>query len=197
VPLVVYHGERDWNVPATFLDTVAAAAAVRPGHLDFAYALADLGAIKDGELSRQARLRAALLALKHALRGGDPWPALTAALEALPVDDPLLRPLLTYMLTVYNALDRPMVMRAIAGVGREEDRAMLSIAAEEWLAEGRAAGIALGQAAALLRLLRRRFGELPADVEDRVRGAGTDALDRWTDAVLDAVFDEPDGPAPR
>jgi len=58
--------------------------------------------------------------------------------------------------------------------------------AEKLKAEGRLDGLAKGRVATLLRLLARRFGVLPAEVEARLREASSDELDRWTDRVLDA-----------
>jgi len=67
---------------------------------------------------------------------------------------------------------------------------MLSIAAKEWMAEGKAEGRAEGRAEAkadtLLRQLHRRFTVLPNGVEDRVRAAVSDRLDEWLDRILDA-----------
>ena len=50
--------------------------------------------------------------------------------------------------------------------------------------EGRLEGE--GEAVVLLRLLRRRFGEVPEALEQRIRNADGDQLLRWTDRVLDA-----------
>lgn len=47
-------------------------------------------------------------------------------------------------------------------------------------------GVHKGEAGMLLRLLRKRFGDVPDAVSERLRTAGSDDLDRWTDAVLDA-----------
>ena len=63
-------------------------------------------------------------------------------------------------------------------------------------AEGRAKGRAEGSANLLLRLLRLRFGVLPADLEARVRGSSTEELETWSDAIFDAqspedLFGEP------
>lgn len=62
--------------------------------------------------------------------------------------------------------------------------------------EGEAKGRREGEAALILRLLARRFGALPEDVEARVREANADTLARWGDRVLDArtldaVFEGP------
>lgn len=44
-----------------------------------------------------------------------------------------------------------------------------------------------GSASVVLRLLTRRFGPLPDGVEQRVRTAGSEDLDRWADRLLDAA----------
>jgi hypothetical protein len=62
-------------------------------------------------------------------------------------------------------------------------------------AEGRAEGLAEGKAALLLKLLARRFGLLPEEVEERVRAASVDELDACAERLLtakspDEVFGE-------
>ena len=52
--------------------------------------------------------------------------------------------------------------------------------------EGRAEGEAKGKADTLLRMLRRRFTSLPSGVEERVRAAGIDQLNEWSDRFVDA-----------
>lgn len=43
-----------------------------------------------------------------------------------------------------------------------------------------------GRVAALLRLLRKRFGPLPIDLEKRLAAASSEQLDLYLDRVLDA-----------
>ena len=70
----------------------------------------------------------------------------------------------------------------------------MSIAAEEWKAEGiqigqaigKAEGKAEGKADMLLRQLRRRFDPLPETVMAKVRNASDDQLNEWADNILDA-----------
>ena len=59
--------------------------------------------------------------------------------------------------------------------------------AETWMEEGRAEGLAQGQARVLLRQMERRFGEVPETMRARVTGATTDELDAWADALLEAA----------
>lgn len=51
----------------------------------------------------------------------------------------------------------------------------------------RAQGRVEGRVAALLRILQKRFGPLPSDVEPRLATATSEQIDRYLDRVLDAV----------
>lgn len=53
-------------------------------------------------------------------------------------------------------------------------------------AKGIAIGEARGEASMLLRLLERKFGKLPNELESRVRAARSHDLERWVERVLDA-----------
>jgi len=53
--------------------------------------------------------------------------------------------------------------------------------------EGRQEGMAQGERELLLRLLGRRFGELPMAVRERVTAAQTPELDRWAEQLLAAA----------
>jgi len=68
-----------------------------------------------------------------------------------------------------------------ATVGPEAEETMIS-GYDKMVAEERAKG----QANMLLRLLQKRFGELPPEIATRVRTASVPDLDRWTDRILDA-----------
>ncbi|MGB5831929.1 MAG: DUF4351 domain-containing protein, partial [Thiohalocapsa sp.] len=61
--------------------------------------------------------------------------------------------------------------------------------------EGKREGKLEGEAAFFERLLTRRFGPLDEATRSRIRGAGLEQLERWTDRLLDAptltaVFEE-------
>jgi hypothetical protein len=68
-------------------------------------------------------------------------------------------------------------------------QAALEIMAEsraEGMAQGLSQGISRGKADLLLRLMRRRFDNVPPAVEQRVLMAEADDLDQWGEAILDA-----------
>lgn len=57
---------------------------------------------------------------------------------------------------------------------------------QEGLQKGRQEGQQEGEARLLLRLLTRRFGELPVDAVTRIQRANLPQLEAWSDRVLDA-----------
>lgn len=59
--------------------------------------------------------------------------------------------------------------------------------AKRYFGEGKAQGETFGRAATLLKLLRLRFGELEANVVERVQCASIEELDHWADRILDAT----------
>lgn len=89
-------------------------------------------------------------------------------------------------------LDQPENQRMTTGqrirmesrnLGREEG---LRQGLQQGLEKGLEKGRAEGHANLLLRLLQRRFGGLPAGLQERVRAADLADIERWTDRVLDA-----------
>ncbi|MBF0440002.1 MAG: DUF4351 domain-containing protein [Magnetococcales bacterium] len=66
---------------------------------------------------------------------------------------------------------------------------MLSLQ-QEWLQEGKQEGELKGEqkgvVKTLLRQLTQRFGDLPAEVREKINSADSDTLDRWVERVLDA-----------
>jgi len=98
-----------------------------------------------------------------------------------------------HMIATYPA-DRVQLAEALRRVMPEREKEMLSIAAQEWMAEGKAEGKAegeaegeaRGEAKALLRVLERRFGPLSAEARDRVAAADVVQVEAWLDRAVDA-----------
>ena len=196
-PMVVYHGEADWRIPLDFIGGVDLCAdnALRPHHLDFRYSLADLGRIDDARLSRETRLRIGLLILKRGSGDGDMRETLLVlgrAALSIGFDD--LVALVHYILLESNEVEAAVLRGVLREIVPDQEARIMSIAAEEWKAEGiqigqamgKAEGKAEGKADMLLRLLRRRFDSLPETVIAKVRNASEDQLNEWADNILDA-----------
>jgi flagellar biosynthesis/type III secretory pathway protein FliH len=66
---------------------------------------------------------------------------------------------------------------------------------EKGIEQGIDKGIAQGKAELLAKLLVKRFGSLPAQVENKLNHATSDQLETWSERIfeaasLDALFDE-------
>ena len=182
LPMVVYHGAEPWNVSLSLRDTIAAPEAIKPYQPDVRYGLVDLGPIPDPALSSYPPLRAGLLVLKYSHRDEDTETVLIQAFNDAKDVQTLFRMIVVYTTTVYREVTPDTLRKVIRQVRPEWEEEMLSIAAREWKAEGKAEG----KADTLLRLLRRRFGVVPPGVEARIRSADIDQLDEWSDLFVDA-----------
>lgn len=178
LPLVVYHGAAPWTVPARFSGLFAPGVALGVAPLDFEMVVVDVGAIEDARLSSDATLFAGLLELKYALRVERQRAMLRAVLEALRRAPWLLRPGLTYIIETYRPIDRAYLLGEVRSVMPEHEEELMSIAGQEWRAEGRRE--------ALLRLLERRFGDLPVGLRARVEAGSIGEIDVWFDRAIDA-----------
>jgi hypothetical protein len=68
--------------------------------------------------------------------------------------------------------------------------------ARQFVAEGRKEGIEEGEKKLLVKQLARKFGELSAEVRERIEAASSEQVDLWGERVLTAqsieqVFAEP------
>jgi len=167
------------------------------GLLDFRYTLVDLTTIPDDELSRHPELQGGLLMLKYATRDDDPEVTLERLLGAAAIVGlTIVRIVVRYLFGVGDAtqLER---LRAVLGrvMPGQEDEIMPTIG-DVYVAQGVANGHAQAKAETLMRMLRRRFGDVPQAVELKVSSAAVDDIDNWIDALfdgkpLDAVFKDP------
>ena len=199
ISMVVYHGKAEWRVPLSLADAVGAGPEIRPWLVDFRYVLVDLGHIEDAWLSQNEVLRAGFLILKYGTRDGDLRETLLAlgrAALALGFDD--LVAAVRYILNEPNEIEAGILRAVLKEIMPGQEERVMSIAAEQWkaegfnlgLAQGEARGEAKGEAKAkaetLLRLLRRRFRTVSPEVEARVQKAEGAQLDEWLDRILDA-----------
>ena len=192
VPLVIYHGAREWTVPLSFGETVAADPALRPYLPDFTYSLLDLGQVPDERLSSQRVARGGLRVLKYSYRPDGQGAAVLAAVDDL-LGSGILVSAFIYINWAYDAVDRRAIEGALARAPDEQREAVMSVMAQEreqgrveGEALGKARGKAEGKAETLLRLLERRFHGVPEPYHAQVLAADVEQLDAWIDAVLDA-----------
>ncbi|MBF0583323.1 MAG: Rpn family recombination-promoting nuclease/putative transposase [Magnetococcales bacterium] len=199
LPLLLYHGQNAWQIPNEFLFLVDADEALRPWLLNFRFPVVDLGPIPDEQLSRNARLRAGLMALKYGTRDPqtqmDALENIVAALEDAPE---LLLSVLLYLLTTFSNLDEEHVRQVVRRINPQEEAEMMSQFAQEILAKGKPEWAAMvrqegeqigekkGKADTLTRQLQRRFGNLPPWASQKIADAELSTLEEWSLRVLDA-----------
>ena len=192
--IILYHGMDRWSLP----NTLGAAYGVPPemlgaGPLDFGYTLVDLATFPDAELSRNPELHAGLLMLKYANRDDDPEVTLKRLLgAAAEVNLTIVRIVVKYLYGVSDAVHLERLRAVLSHIipGREDD--VMPTIGDVYVARGHAQA----KEETLLRMLRRRFGEVPPSVELKISSAPVDDIDRWIDAIvdgkpLDAVFEDP------
>ena len=126
-----------------------------------------------------------------ALAAFDRWGDLMRAADrsvGLPRGADAMRAIAFYTLRVVDIAPRKLHEAFERILQRQEDTIMNTAERlhREGLEKGRVEGRVEGRAEIVLRLLAKRFGSLPGDVEARVRGAKSEELDRWTDRILDA-----------
>ncbi len=217
IPMVVYHGVKTWTVSTAFPALVRAPAALQPHVPAFNYLLTDLGRIDDAALSADARLQAGLMALKYIFRDDLPE-QLVRMLVAQAFDFAI--EMLTYVAATRRFLNEEAVRAAVRRALPGQEEQIMSTLAEQWelrgikigeerglrlgeerglrLGEerGLTKGVAAGKAAALMRILTRRFGEPSEPVRAAVLAADPATLDVWIDRALEAptpeaVFEHP------
>lgn len=112
---------------------------------------------------------------------------------------PLELQVLRYIVRVYDTRAEELDA-ALAGAKPHRRDDLMPTIAEEWTrqahAAGRAEGVVAGMSGLLLRQLRHRFGPLPPETERTISTADADALQRWSERLLEArslddLFAEP------
>jgi hypothetical protein len=136
-------------------------------------------------------LRIGLLILKRGSGDGDLRETLLVlGRAALSIGFDNLVALVHYILLESNEVEAAVLRDVLKEIVPDQEARIMSIAAEEWKAEGIQIGQAIGKAEGktdmLLRQLRRRFDPLPETVMAKVRNASDDQLNEWADNILDA-----------
>ncbi len=178
IPIVIYHGRQPWTVPTSVLDWIGAPPAVRTQLAGLRYILRDLGPIADPDLAKDADVRTALAALKHAFDPGVPIHVVVSLLRDAPDQSLLEVQVLEYVARVYD-MSRADLEEAVRQAKPHRWEDLMGTPAQEWIAEGKAA--------MLTRMLERRFGTLPPWARERIEAADDAQLDAWADALFDAT----------
>ena len=198
LPIVLYNGQRSWTAPIDLADLIepgpAGLDAYRPR---LRYLLIEESAYADAELATMRNLAAALFRLENS-QGPKPVREVIAALAewlAEPEQAELRRSFVLWLREAFLRTRLPAVQFPELN-NLEEIRIMLTERVldwtQQWKQEGRQEGLR-SERRALLRLIRRRFGETVAD-------QSTPVLERIEQpSILEDLFENlldcPDGSA--
>lgn len=196
---MLYNGSPRWSAAEQVEVLIQAGPeGLEPYQPRLRYLLIDEGRYSESELAPLRNLVAALFRLESSHSRTTVDEVLATLVEWLksPEQQDLSRALAVWVgKVILGRLPGPPV----SGVDDlQEMRKMLADRIEEWgeefKREGLQEGRQAGEAAMLLRLLRKRFGELPEWVPTRLQQANPEQLERWGERLLgvdslDRLFD--------
>lgn len=181
VPVVFYHGHREWTAPRSVADSIAPLAGLESLSVDAGYLLVDLARIDPAALAEDPQVRAALLVLVLADVPGEEvtdaqLDLLVAGFAGVGFGEYIAR-------SAADMLDveRKRVEDAELRIKPGKDGIMPTIA-QQYEARGEISG----RATTLLRLISLKFGRVPEGRRRQVMSAGKADLDAWNDAILTA-----------
>ena len=191
VPLVVYHGRREWRQPLDFQSIVEVHSELEAQLVpSFRTLLYDMGTVNAPDLPAGRRFLATIVALQTAR---DFAPALMRLLVRLLKHAPLspqwrgfVESVLRYLLQALEPVQQPLLLQEIRRQHFHEGEDRYMTIAESLKEEGIQQGALQDKQQVLIRQLNRKYGTNP---EERARIQATtdaEALDRALDAVVDA-----------
>lgn len=149
IPLVIYHGERVWQVPTDFGALLASEEAIRPYLPDFRYHLSDFSQLSDEAIRGQIWLRVSLATLRAIFSPnlqeelGD-LIALAFQLKEQRTGLEYIRTILYYLSRGTDRVNREDLQMALLRQGAEGERMMNTIA-QEYIQQGIEQGIEQGR----------------------------------------------------
>jgi predicted transposase/invertase (TIGR01784 family) len=195
-PVILYHGRKPWPFSLNFHSLISAQEPLLLRHLpDFAPVLHDVTRLADEEITGGAAAGTLLLLLKHIFSPdlAERLPDILLRARALLRDEngrEIMFTLLYYLTGGTGRVDEKTLAQALdrAAPGGEMMKSFL----KKYFDQGRQEG----EIRLLIRLLRKRFGELPSWAEERLRQASAGMLEIWSERILTAskledVFAEP------
>ena len=198
IPILFYHGREKWDMPRC-LGLTFGEGATAPG-LRLRVVTVNLNDLDQDHLATDPHVHAAFYAMRFcqgALKGK---PGLEDVARAIPVESPLTQNIVAYLMGAgkygVNAVKSAMAKfhpkgeqivnttaMQLIDQGRVEGEAKGRV---EGRVEGEAKGRVEGEAKLLSRMLQRKFGPLPPDLQQRIAQASTDEIESWSDRIWDA-----------
>lgn len=195
LPLLAHQGPEGWNISCEFADLFGIVPPqLRPYLPSFRHALVDLAPTDDEALSGEAKLRAFLKALKYSRRADLPDRVDIVMAEAPEVEEEDLFVILTYLNRLPRAINSKLMHDTLERLVPNRKERIMGWLTQPYYDQGKAEGLAEGEAKILARLLEKRFGVVPDLVRQRIFSADAQCIEAWFERALDApdlqaVFD--------
>jgi hypothetical protein len=192
LPIVLYNGKPRWFAATEINDLIQDVGGGLGKYLPhLKYLLLDEGSFADEDLKPLKNLVAALFRLENLKSARDLFEIVPPLLEWLsdPKQASLHRAFTVWLSRVLFPLKFGKE-NAPAIEELEEIRTMLAETVKEWTSEwkkeGEARGVIKGEVEVLLRLINKKFGQMPSSYQNKIDNADSDILLTWSERVLTA-----------
>ena len=144
-----------------------------------------LGVVVDWQLSREPQVRAWFLAVKYATRRRQQLEIKEFLIEVLSDAPEDFHFIMRYVVETYGSYDEQTVREIIRRVQPEEEEKMMSQFAQDIIAKSKPEWLRKGRqeeaAAMLIKLMRRKFDQVPELTIEKVQSAKLELIEIWSD----------------
>jgi len=173
LPVVVYHGQSEWNVAREFEALVIAPEVMRSVTPDFRYLLWDLSSYTDDEIKGGVFLKVASLLMKHIFSEdiGARLPGILKLMNGIQHARSglqYLEAVLRYVASGSRHVNKDDLVRALKAALDDEGGDIMATLAEQWIEEGIEKGIEKGMVQEgremVIEAISSRFDQVPEDI---------------------------------
>ena len=191
LPAVLYHGERPWNAARSFEEIIAEGEGLEVYIPRFQYDLYNLADYPDEQLllGDSMALGVVLYLMKH-IHDADFLDRLDQARQYLDtIRDPKVQfEFLEWAIAyTFRARDEKLedIQRIMEASNNETTRGFVMTIAERLHEEGMQTGAQKGRFLLIQKLLNKRFGDIPSNLEKRLEAATPETLDEFGESLFD------------
>jgi len=198
VPLVLYHGRDNWQIPNNFRSLFTDEGGLFADYIpDFTYQLYDLPSMPDEQVRGEAMGRAILLLLKYIFtpRLHDKLPKIINLLNDIQETETALEVLeimLRYVVKTNKDYGEKDINNLLSQANIDEDIMKTFIdkyieqGMQQGVQQGMQQGMQQGQYKIVSAMLNNRFGKLPKWVYEKLDNADHNTLEKWSIKLLSA-----------
>ena len=195
IPLVIYHGEKEWRVPTNFSALFELPEVLKPYFPDFRYLLSDFSHLSDETIRGNIRLRVTLAVMRAIFSPylSEELPDLISLMYELAdqqTGQDYIRSILYYLIRATGRVTKEELRTALLQQGTQGETAMATIA-DEFIQEGIGIGVPKGLRRGIINALQVRFDDAPQEIRDRLNQITNEGVldDLLKEAIVCASLD--------